>query len=422
MNATASAANEPFQLFKRAGSAKWWVRFSVKGQGQIRLSLATDDEAQARRKAQERWFEANYRAKQGITAVGKNFAQVAEEFIEQVEREAERGERTKDQGQRFPALIRRYFIPFFGNRPVDAITDKDVYRYQEWRKSYWTTGPGKDVQFIEYKRGGKTLRRPVGDMRRMSSLSSQRSEAVVLRQLFRQAARWGHIKQSSIPEVNAPTVPPSARPSFDYEEFQRLSEISLKRLADTDVNGHVRRDRTVLHCFMMIAVFTGMRPTELKRLCWGNLRGYRETRLRPIGDRDITIRAHGKGKSREFIPQQGCIPWFDMLWQLWIEAQGVEPTDDDAVFAGEDGKRIGTFRKGLTELLKAANLAEDYRGKRRESYSFRHFHITQQLMNGVDVFVLAKNTGTSPKMIEDFYGQVRLTRMKDHLRPEWRAR
>ena len=94
MNATASAASEPFQLFKRAGSAKWWVRFSVKGQGQIRLSLATDDEAQARRKAQEQWFEANYRAKQGITAVGKNFAQVAEEFIEQVEREAERGERT----------------------------------------------------------------------------------------------------------------------------------------------------------------------------------------------------------------------------------------------------------------------------------------------------------------------------------------
>lgn len=422
MKSVANAANQSFQIFRRAGSSRWWVRFSIKGQGQFRLSLGTDDEGEAFRKAQQQWFEANYRAKQGISAVGKTFAQVAEEFIEQIEREAERGERREQEVKASKAIVQRYFIPFFGSRPTDSIADKDVIRYLEWRKSYWTTGPGKDINFIEYQRGGKTLRRPVNDMRRLASPSSQRSEGVVLRQLFRQAARWGHIKQSAIPEVDTPKVPPSARPSFDLEEFQHLTEISLKRLADTDVNSHVRRDRTVLHCYIMIAAFSGMRPTELKRLCWGNIRGYRETRNYPIGKRDITIRAYGKGKSREFIPLEACIPWFDMLWQLWSDALDGEPADEAPVFASEDGQRIGTFRKGLTELLKAANLAEDYRGKRRESYSFRHFHISQQLMNGVDVFVLAKNTGTSPKMIEDFYGQVRLTLMKEHLRPEWRSR
>jgi hypothetical protein len=39
----------------------------------------------------------------------------------------------------------------------------------------------------------------------------------------------------------------------------------------------------------------------------------------------------------------------------------------------------------------------------------------------VDVFLLAKNTGTSSDMIERFYGQVKLERMAKELRPEWRT-
>ena len=43
------------------------------------------------------------------------------------------------------------------------------------------------------------------------------------------------------------------------------------------------------------------------------------------------------------------------------------------------------------------------------------------MIAGVDVFLLAKNTGTSSDMIERFYGQVKLERMAKELRPEWRA-
>ena len=35
-----------------------------------------------------------------------------------------------------------------------------------------------------------------------------------------------------------------------------------------------------------------------------------------------------------------------------------------------------------------------------------HSCVSQQLIAGVDVFLLAKNTGTSSNMIERFYGQV----------------
>ncbi len=39
----------------------------------------------------------------------------------------------------------------------------------------------------------------------------------------------------------------------------------------------------------------------------------------------------------------------------------------------------------------------------------------------MDVYLLAKNTGTSSDMIERFYGHVQLDRMAKELRPEWRV-
>ena len=37
------------------------------------------------------------------------------------------------------------------------------------------------------------------------------------------------------------------------------------------------------------------------------------------------------------------------------------------------------------------------------------------------MFVLARNTGTSPDMIDKFYGQVSVEKFKDALRPDWIA-
>jgi hypothetical protein len=53
------------------------MRFSIKGQGQIKRSLETSDRFEAERKAEEIWFEANYRARQGLSAKARTFEQAA---------------------------------------------------------------------------------------------------------------------------------------------------------------------------------------------------------------------------------------------------------------------------------------------------------------------------------------------------------
>jgi integrase len=409
-------------LFQRAASSRWWVRFSITGEGQIRKPLGTSDRAEAERLAFEAYSEARYRAKQGLRSQAKTFRQVAEEFIAQLLREAERGERRQFQADQFRRIIERYFVGRFADQPIDHIRDADVTRYWEWRRDYWTTGPGKGIQFLTYQRAGRQIRKPVTPlMRKAPSLSAQRSEAVVLRMLLRQAVKWGYIKEASLPEVEVPRVPANARPSFEASEFTRLEQLSQQRIADFTVNEHVRRDRAILHCYIMIAAFSGMRPTEIKNLNWGDVLGYREGRGKPLGQRDIRLRVRGKGKSRTFVPMEAALPWFDNLWEFWVKAKGSAPTDADPVFATPTGKRLGSVKKSLQELLKAADLLRDHRGMRRTSYSFRHFYISQQIIGGVEVFLLGKNTGTSSDMIERFYADVKLERMTKELRPEWRT-
>ncbi len=232
---------QPFAIFRREGSSIWWVRFSIRGEGQIRKSLETRDEAEAQRKASKLWHEANYRKENGMRAVQRSFRAVAEEFIEHMHELSRQEEQRFNRGRRIEPLVERYFIPYFDTKPIEAITDADVTRYMAWRKAYWITGPGKDVTHIEYLREGRRVKRPATDMRRVPTPSSQRGEAVVLRQLFRQAAKWGYINQTQIPDVETPRVPPSPRPSFTAKEIDRLHKLAQKRMAAPDINERVRK-------------------------------------------------------------------------------------------------------------------------------------------------------------------------------------
>ncbi len=419
MEVSRVSAKEPFAIFRRTGSTVWWTRFSIRGEGQIRKSLATTDEAEARRLASKMWHEAQYRSENGLKAVQRSFRTIAEEFIENMHELVRLGEKRFDRADRVEPLVRRYFIPYFDGKAIDAITDADITRYVDWRKSFWITGPGKDQTHIEYERKGRRVKRPATDMRRVPSLSTQRGEAVVLRQLFRQAAKWGYINQSQIPDVETPRVPPSPRPSFSAAEIEQLRALAEQRMMDPAINQEVRRDRTVLYAYVTLAANSGMRPTELRNLNWGDVLGYRACIGAPFEKRDIRLIARGKAKSREFIPHHGALAAFDLLWMLWKRDHGSLPNDSDPVFSSSSGNRLTSLNNSLTALLVAANLRTNHLGKKRDSYSFRHFYISQQIRSGVDVFVLARNAGTSPDMIDKFYGQVSVEQFKDALRPAW---
>src|SRR5947209_18542198 len=63
----------------------------------------------------------------------------------------------------------------------------------------------------------------------------------------------------------------------------------------------------------------------------------------------------------------------------------------------------GNHIKLFNGVLSRANLKFDRDGNRRTAYSLRHTYICMRLMEGADIYQIAKNCRTSVEMIETFY-------------------
>jgi integrase len=60
-------------------------------------------------------------------------------------------------------------------------------------------------------------------------------------------------------------------------------------------------------------------------------------------------------------------------------------------------------RELLNTILDELNLKFDRDGNRRTAYSLRHTYICMRLMEGADIYQIAKNCRTSVEMIEKYY-------------------
>lgn len=409
------------------------MRYSIGGK-QYKKTLGTADEDQALQRAYEIWHEQSFRNKQGLSLDSHPFVEVAEEFIEKIVAEAERDERSKYHPIYWPPIIRRFPVGYFSDRPIETITTADIERYLEWRKTYWTTGPGLQVRTIRCEReDGRVFIRPAP--RRVAALSTIKGEMVIIREMFDQAAKWGYCKPVIIPAVKARKKPDTRRPGFSPEEFERLLNKSLERISEpqqsvklikakdgrvwtqSTLTDRVRSDRIRLHAYIEFMANSGLRPTEAKNLKWGNILRYRETKDLPQFKQDARLQVHGKGKHGDAVPLHGAIQALHMLWNVFVSEVGREPTNDDPVFADAQGNAIISFKRGMSALLKAADLERDHRGVRRTAYSLRHYYISSMLAQNVSVHHIARNTRTSIAMIDKHYAQVNTEQIKDFLRP-----
>jgi integrase len=78
------------------------------------------------------------------------------------------------------------------------------------------------------------------------------------------------------------------------------------------------------------------------------------------------------------------------------------------------GDTARTLYHSLIERL-LIGLLHSSSGSRRSTYCFRHTYATFRLTEGVDVYFLSKQMGTSVKMIEDHYGHVTPVKNADRI-------
>jgi integrase len=172
-----------------------------------------------------------------------------------------------------------------------------------------------------------------------------------------------------------------------------------------------------------------MRPSEAKNLRWRDITSGADRE----GQELVVMFVQGKGKSRKLVAPKSVGDYFERIREATrkyrrdaakakktakddegAKAPEVVFRPEDRVFTTVTGQPAKSLYQALIEdLLIKAKLREGASGVPRSTYCFRHTYATFRLAEGVDVYFLAEQMGTSVKMIEEHYGHVNTVKHAD---------
>ena len=88
---------------------------------------------------------------------------------------------------------------------------------------------------------------------------------------------------------------------------------------------------------------------------------------------------------------------------------------DKWLFRNALGMRPRSFNGMWGKLMRESGLARNGAGQGRTLYSMRHTYATQELLSETDIHTLAKQMGTSVRMLETHYSKLTATMAADKL-------
>jgi len=373
-------------VYRRENSNKWQCSTFLNGRN-WRVSSKEESLALAKDFAEDWYLGLKGKSRAGQLKTGKLFKVAAQRFLDEFE--------VITQGQRSPIYvkghkdrIKNYLNPFFGNMVLSEVT---AGRVQDYR-----------IHRMKNGRSGKPPAR-----------STLHQEIVCLRQILKTANRHGwldHLPNLSPPFQQSTKI--THRAWFSPEEYKQLYIATRGRVANPP-NPRWRWSCEQLHDFVLFMVNTGMRPDEALRL---QFRDVAIVEDEATNETILEIQVRGKRGVGYCKSMPGAVEPFRRL------KDRLRPThfEDDENSADEKGrlsKGEGALAKPeptdpvfprthhelLNAILDEEKLKFDREGNRRTAYSLRHTYICMRLMEGADIYQIAKNCRTSVEMIEKYY-------------------
>jgi integrase len=346
-------------LYRRERSSYWQASTYLVGKNR-RISTREDSLARAKDVAEDWYLELRGKSRSGQLKAGKTFKEAHDAFLAEYE--------TLTAGQRNPHYVdtqkdrlRLYLLPFFGKRVLSEIT---AGLMQEYR--------------VERFKGGKRGKPP--------SRSTLHQEMVALRQVLKCACRHGwieHLPDLAPPYKTSPKI--VHRGWFSPDEYKKLYEATRQR-AQHPKKERFRWECEQLHDYVLFMANTGLRPDEAARL---EHRDVRIVRDEPTGETILEIEVRGKRGIGYCKSMPGAVLPFKRL------KKRNDPQPTDRLFPNNQ-------RELLNTILEEEKLKIDRDGNQRTAYSLRHTYICFRLLEGADIYQVAKNCRTSVEMIEKF--------------------
>jgi integrase len=352
-------------VYRRENSGLWQCSTFLNGKN-WRVSTKDDSLERAMDFAEDWYLGLRGKSRSGELKTGKTFKHAAEKFVAEYE-VITAGERNAQYVKGLGEKIALHLNPFFGSKVLSEITPGLVQEYRIHRATS--------------RKDPKT-----GEPRRPSR-STLHKEIVTLRHVLKTANRHGWLPY--LPDLSAPykmSGKITHRAWFSPEEYKRLYEATRER-AKHPKKARWKQECENFHDYILFMANTGLRPDEAIRL---EFRDVAIVADEATGERILEIEVRGKRGVGYCKSMTGAVMPFERL------KKRKKPQITDRVFGI-------TQRELFNTILDELNLKFDRDGNRRTAYSLRHTYICMRLMEGADIYQIAKNCRTSVEMIEKYY-------------------
>lgn len=378
--------NGNVQLFRRTPEGAWHCAASFGNSTQVRKSTKETSLALAKQVAEDWYLEMKGKARAGLLERDKTFAEAAEKFSEEYEA-VTKGHRSPKWVQGHKDRIRLHLLPYFGRKPLPEISAGVAQEYRAHRMT-------QPEDWNEEENGAW----------QPPARNTIHNEIVTLSMILKTAHRHGWIGQ--VPDLSDPYRRASKiehRPWFTPNEYKQLFEATRKNAAKPK-SPRFKWHAEQLHDFVLLMANTGLRPDEVSLLQFRDVEIVDDDYT---GERILEIEVHGKRGVGYCKSMPGAVLPFERLRDRkrlkTVTSEDGKTTEQLAITEPNDLLFPNEFKKMFNNLMEENDLKIDRHGKPRTAYSLRHSYICFRLLEGADIYQVAKNCRTSVEMIEKHY-------------------
>ena len=274
--------------------------------------------------------------------------------------------------------VSKFWRVYAGDLPIEAIDDKVMRAFVPWRRDYYS----------KFKKLPKNAKLHPTD-------TTLQWEMMLGKAIVRWAHEQGLRGKLALPTVTFTAKKKRARPAFEIPEYRRLWRSMHKRISDAG-DARVRRSREFLRNYVLVLANSGMRVGEANNLKLRDVMPFRDTK----GRNNFRFIVRGKTGERDVILRSAAARRLD---KILTKRTGEDP--NNFLFAMPKGTRIISLNDQFNIVLKQAGIERNGFGEKYSLYSLRHFYAVMALRNGIGVFEVARNMGTSVQMIQQYYGK-----------------